>query len=131
MCFVQQITQLKCKDACIPQCTLSQILLSCFHTRLFLEFLNLADVFAAFRNNVTVLLTRIGRLNAHQSQICATLLCQFLQSLNSFVIGIIYIRVNRADNNSFILINAQLIVEIGCSQCDGRERIAAARALHK
>ena len=127
VCFVQQIAQLKCKDTCIPQRTLSQILLSCFHIRFFLEFFNLADIFAVFRDDIAILFTWICRLNAHQRQICTILLCQFLQVFDSFIIGIVYIRVNWAYNNSLILCNAQFIMEISCSQCDGRERIAAAR----
>jgi len=127
VCLVQQIAKFECKDTRIPQCTLCQILLRSFHIRLFLEFLNSADIFATFRDNIAVFLTRISRLNAHQSQICATLLCQLLQGLDSFVISIIYIRVNRADNNSFIPCNTHFIMKICSSQRNSRKGIAAAR----
>ena len=126
MSLVQQIAKFECKDACIPQCTLCQILLGSFHIRLFLELLDLADVFAAFRDNVTILFAGISRFNAHQGQICSTLLCQFLQVFDGFVISVIHIGVNRADNNSFIFCHTQFVVQIGSSQCDGREGITAA-----
>ena len=126
MSLVQQIAKFKCKDACIPQCALCQILLGSFHIRLFLEFFNLTDIFAAFRDNVAVLFTWIGRLDAHQCQISTALLCKFLQSLDCLVIGVIHIGIDRADNNSFILCHAHFIVQIGSSQCDSREGITAA-----
>ena len=126
MRLIQQIAQLERKDTSIPQCALCEIFLSRFHIWLFLEFLDLADVFATFRDNVTILFAGIGRLNAHQGQICATLLCQLLKLLDSFIIGVIHIGVHRADNNGLVFGHAQLIVEIGCGQCDGRECITAA-----
>ena len=127
MSLVQQIAKFKCKDACIPQCALCQILLGSFHIRLFLEFFDLADIFATFGDNVTIFLARISRFNAHQGQISTTLFCKFLQGFDCLVISVIHIGVDRADNNSFIFCHTQFVVQIGSSQCDGREGITAAR----
>ena len=120
--LVQQISQLKCKDSCIPQCALSQILLSSSDIRLFLELFNFADVFAAFRNDIAILLARISRLNAHQRQVCVALFSQFLQSFNCFVVCIVHIRINRADNNCLIRSDIQFIVKIRCCQASKQAR---------
>src|SRR5699024_5298791 len=91
------------------------------------ELLDLTHLFPTLGDDIAILLTRHRRLNSHQSKVCATLLCQLLQSLYRFVVAVVHIWVYRADNNSFVYSNAEFIMQISCSQSDRRKGITAAR----
>ena len=69
MSLVHHIAQLIRKDATVPKCALLNILLGHIHCRLFLERFNRSYMVGTLRNNITVLFTGIGRLDAHQHKI--------------------------------------------------------------
>ena len=124
---VQHIAQLEGEHAAVPERTLCNVVLGHFLRRLFLEHGHLADLLFADGDDVAVFLAGVGRLNAHQDQICAADSGTVAQRFQGFKVVVLHIGVYRADDNGFFLADALHILQVGCRQCDGREGIPTAR----
>ena len=122
----QNITQTICKDTAVPECSLLDVLLCSSFIRLFPERKNAAHILLILRHDIAVLLTRIGRLNAHQHEVRRAFCRKLRQMPNRGKIGILNIGVNRADGNRFIERDAFHIVQVGTDERDRWKRITAA-----
>ena len=122
----QNIAQTICKDTAVPECSLLDVLLCSSFIRLLPERKNAAHILLVLRHDIAVLLTRIGRLDAHQHEVRRTFCRKLRQMPNRGKIGILNIGVNRADSNRFIESDAFHIMQIGADKRDRRKRVTAA-----
>ena len=122
----QNIPQTICKDTAVPECSLFYIFLCSSFIRLFPKRKNAAHILLILRHDIAVLLTRIGRLDAHQHEVCRTFCRKLRQMPNRGKIGILNIGVNRADSNRFIESDAFHIMQIGADKRDRRKRVTTA-----
>ena len=112
MCFVPEIAKLECKDTAIPESPLADIGL-CGNSIWFLfERLYRGYQIWCLRDDIPVLLTRISRFNAHQSQMKGRIFCQIRKLLQGFEIVFLNIRIHRTHNNRFLLRNVLYIMQI-------------------
>ena len=124
---VQHIAQLEGKHAAVPESTLCNVILCHFLRGLFLEHGHLADLLLADGDDVAVFLAGVGRLNAHQDQICTADGGTVAQRFQRLKVVVLHIGVYRAGDNGFFLADALHVLQIGSSQRNSREGIPAAR----
>ena len=124
---VQHIAQLECEHAAVPERALCNVVLCHFLRGLFLEHGHLADLLFADGDDVAIFLAGVGRLNAHQDQICTADSGTVAQRFQRLKVVVLHIGVYRADDHSFFLTDALHVLQVGCCQSDSRKSIAAAR----
>ena len=124
---VQHIAQLEREHATVPKRTLCNVVLCHFLRGLFLEHGHLADLLFADGNNITVFLAGVGRLNAHQDQICTADSGTVSQCFQCLKVVVLHIGVYRADDNGFFLTDALHVLQVGRCQSNSRKSIPAAR----
>lgn len=112
------------KHAAVPESTLCNVVLCHFLRGLFLEHGHLADLFLADGDDIAVFLAGVGRLNAHQDQICTADSGTVSQCFQCLKVVILHIGVHRADDNGFFLADALHVLQIGGSQRNSRGGIA-------
>ena len=124
---VQHIAQLEGKHAAVPKRTLCNVVLCHFLRGLFLEHGHLADLLFADGDDVAIFLAGVGRLNAHQDQICAADGGTVAQCFQRLKVVVLHIGVYRADHHGFFLTDALHVLQVSCGQSDSRKSIPAAR----
>ena len=124
---VQHIAQLEGEHAAVPESALCNVILCHFLRGLFLEHGHLADLLLADGDDVAVFLAGVGRLNAHQDQICTADSGTVSQCFQCLKVVVLHIGVYRADDNGFFLTDALHVLQIGGSQRNSRGGIPAAR----
>ena len=124
---VQHIAQLEGEHAAVPERTLCNVVLCHFLRRLFLEHGHLADLLFADGDDVAVFLAGVGRLNAHQNQICAADSGTVAQRFQCLKVVVFHIGVYRADHHGFFLADALHVLQVSCGQSNSRKSIPAAR----
>ena len=124
---VQHIAQFEGEHAAVPERSLCNVVLCHFLRRLFLEHGHLPDLLFADGDDVAVFLAGVGRLNAHQDQICAADGSTVAQCFQCLKVVVLHIGVYRADHHGFFLANALHVLQVSRCQSDGRESIPAAR----
>ena len=124
---VQHIAQFEGEHAAVPERALCNVVLGHFLRGLFLEHGHLADPLLADGDDVAVFLAGVGRLNAHQDQICTADGGTVAQCFQGLKVVVLHIGVHRAADNGFFLTDALHDLQIGSSQRNSREGIPAAR----
>ena len=123
---IHHILQLIGEHTAVPQCSLGNILFCYICRWLLLEGLDSSRKIGAFRDDIAVFFTGIGRLNAHENKIGLSLFRLLGQPLQGFKVVILHIGVYRADYHRLLWVDMEYIHQICRSQRDGRKCVTAA-----
>ena len=123
---IHHILQLVGEHTTVPQRALGNILLCYISRRFLLEGLDSSRKIGAFRDDIAIFFTGIGRLDAHENKIGLSLFCLLGKTLQGFKVVILHIGVYRADHHRLFRVDVQYIHQICRSQRDGREGVPAA-----
>ena len=123
---IQHIAQLVGKYAAVPQSPLGNIGLGGFHVRFFLEGAHHSGGIGGFRDDVAVLFTGVGWLNAHEHQICLSLVRLGGELFQRGKVIVVDVGIHGAHHHGFLPGYPLDIRQIGGCQGNGREGVPAA-----
>ena len=122
---LQNISNLIGKHAAVPQRPLTDILFCRLLIRLLFEGVHRADHALFLGQDIPILLTGVGRRDAHEHQLRRLLFRQRLQCLKRSEIIRFHVRIHWAYYHSLFLAEPLHIPQIGRSQYNRREGVAA------